>query len=77
MKNAMKNQKKFCRCVTRRFLLCTMAEQGQKMTKTPLKYHQVGDLFIQIMIRGKKHDDRIVKKKNFKKAFAARFLKCI
>ena len=54
-----------------------MAEQGQKMTKTPLKYHQVGDLFIQIMIRGKKHDDRIVKKKNFKKAFAARFLKCV
>ena len=42
-----------------------MAEQGQKMTKTPLKYHQVGDLFIQIMMRGKKHDDRIVKKKNF------------
>ena len=51
--------------MTSRFLLCTMAEQGQKMTKTPLKYHQVGDLFIQIMIRGKKHDDRIVKKKNF------------
>ena len=35
------------------------------MAKTPLKYHQVGDLFIQIMVREKKHDDRIVKKKNF------------